>query len=115
MTRSAKGTIDAPGKNVHQKAGGEPGQSSPTAGGNSSKGWSTRRPDGSWKINPRYTSQTCNACGHHAAQSRDNQALLRCVACEHTVNAEVNAARNIALGQRVTARGGLPFGRAGEP
>ncbi|HEY2695478.1 MAG TPA: zinc ribbon domain-containing protein, partial [Pseudonocardiaceae bacterium] len=41
-----------------------------------------------------------------AAESRKSQALFRCVACAYTGNADVNAARNIAAGRVVTARGG---------
>jgi putative transposase len=59
------------------------------------------------KINPAYTSQRCSACGHIAAESRESQALFRCVACAYTENADVNAAKNIAAGHAVTARGGL--------
>ena len=58
------------------------------------------------KIKPAYTSQRCSACGHIAADSRKSQALFACVACNFTLNADVNAARNIAAGHAVTARGG---------
>ena len=58
------------------------------------------------KIHPAYTSQLCSACGHIAAGSRESQALFRCVACDYACNADVNAARNIAAGHAVTARGG---------
>ena len=58
------------------------------------------------KIHPAYTSQRCSACGHVAAGSRESQALFRCAACGNTLNADVNAARNIAAGHAVTARGG---------
>ena len=58
------------------------------------------------KVRPAYTSQCCSACGHIAAGSRESQALFRCVACGYACNADVNAARNIAAGHAVTARGG---------
>ncbi len=58
------------------------------------------------KINPAYTSQRCSVCGHIAAESRQSQALFACVACDFACNADVNAARNIAAGHAVTARGG---------
>jgi transposase len=58
------------------------------------------------KVNPAYTSQRCSACGHIAAESRKSQALFACVACSFACNADVNAARNIAAGHAVTARGG---------
>ena len=59
------------------------------------------------KVRPAYTSQCCSACGHIAAGSRESQALFRCVACGYACNADVNAARNIAAGHAVTARGGF--------
>ena len=48
------------------------------------------------EVKAAYTSQTCNACKHIAAQSRKNQATFVRVACGHSANADVNAARNIA-------------------
>ncbi|MEU4836522.1 zinc ribbon domain-containing protein, partial [Streptosporangium sp. NPDC023615] len=66
------------------------------------------------KIDPRFTSQTRNVCGHRAGESRESQALFRCVACGRQVNADVNAARDIrdtAAGHAVAARGGSPLGR----
>jgi putative transposase len=63
------------------------------------------------KVHPAYTSQRCSACGHIAAESRKSQALFACVACTYTGNADVNAARNIAAGHAVTARGGGALAR----
>ena len=59
------------------------------------------------KVPAAYTSQCCSACGYVAAESRENQALFRCVACGYACNADVNAARNIAAGHAVNARGGF--------
>jgi len=67
-------------------------------------------------VQAAYTSQTCNACQHVAPESRESQAVFRCVACGHSDNADVNAARNIrdreptavgrtAVGRTVAARG----------
>lgn len=42
-----------------------------------------------------YTSQTCASCGAVDARSRESQAVFRCVACGHTDNADVNAAKEI--------------------
>ncbi|MEV6867604.1 zinc ribbon domain-containing protein [Streptosporangium subroseum] len=64
-------------------------------------------------LRPRYTSQTCNACGHVARESRESQALFLCVACQHRDHADVNAAKNLRdtpQGIAVAARGGLPLG-----
>jgi putative transposase len=104
MTRSARGTIDRPGRGVRQKAG--------LNRGILASGWGllVRRLEDKAsgrveRINPAYTSQRCSACGHVAAESRESQALFRCTACGYTVNADVNAARNIAAGHAVTARG----------
>lgn len=46
-------------------------------------------------VNPAYTSQTCNQCGHVAKENRENQADFHCVACNHRDNADTNAAKNI--------------------
>src|SRR5919197_4278792 len=54
------------------------------------------------KVDPAYTSQICHACGHCAAESRESQAVFRCRACGHADHADVNAAKNIAVGRTVT-------------
>jgi putative transposase len=60
-----------------------------------------------------YTSQTCSACGHTAAESRENQGDFRCVSCGYQDNADVNAAKNIlAAGLAVTRRGDLGIARS---
>jgi putative transposase len=38
-------------------------------------------------IDPAYTSQTCTSCGTVDAQSRESQAIFRCVACGHREHA----------------------------
>jgi putative transposase len=105
MTRSASGTTDAPGRNVRQKSGlnREILRS----------GWGllVRRLEDKaagrlQRISPAFTSQRCSACGHIAAESRKSQAHFACVACGYVCNADVNAAKNIAAGHAVTARGG---------
>ena len=58
------------------------------------------------KINPAFTSQCCSACGYVDAKSRESQARFACTACGFADHADVNAARNIAAGHAVTARGG---------
>ena len=105
MTRSAKGTPQNPGRNVRQKAGlnREIMRS----------GWGllVRRLEDKAsgrveKVNPAFTSQRCSACGHVDKESRESQARFVCTACGFACNADVNAARNIAAGHAVTARGG---------
>ncbi|WP_261557291.1 RNA-guided endonuclease InsQ/TnpB family protein [Frankia tisae] len=115
MTRSARGTVAEPGRNVRQKAG--------LNRSILAHGWGLlvrrleqKAPGRVEKINPAYTSQTCNTCGIRDREARESQAVFRCRACGQQVNADVNAARNIALGHQwattwVTARGGDAEGR----
>ena len=111
MTRLARGTIDQPGRNVRAKAG--------LNRGIAAAGWTMlatrleqKAPGRVEKINPAFTSQTCNRCMHVAAASRESQTRFRCVKCGHRDNADVNAARNIARGptaggRSVAARGDM--------
>ena len=105
MTRSAKGTIEAPGRNVAQKAGLNRAILA-SAWGLLVRRIEDKAPGRVEKVSPAYTSQRCSACGHVAPESRQSQALFRCVACGYACNADVNAARNIAAGHAVKARGG---------
>ncbi len=45
-------------------------------------------------VNPAYSSQTCNRCGHCERANRKIQAEFKCKACGHEDHADVNAARN---------------------
>ena len=58
------------------------------------------------KVPAAHTSQRCSACGHVARDNRQSQAAFLCTACNFACNADVNAARNIAAGHAVKARGG---------
>jgi IS605 OrfB family transposase len=105
MVRSARGTVEMPGRNVRAKAGLN--RSIHAAGwGQLVTRLEDKAPGRVEKIDPAYTSQTCNACGHCAAENRESQAVFRCRACGHADHADVNAAKNIAAGHAVTARGG---------
>jgi putative transposase len=65
------------------------------------------------QIPAAYTSQRCSACGHVAPGNRKSQAVFECESCTAgRCNADVNAARNIAAGRAVTARGDLASGRS---
>jgi putative transposase len=46
-------------------------------------------------VDPRHTSQRCNACGHIARGHRRSQSEFRCRECSHQGNADLNAARNV--------------------
>ncbi len=105
MSRSAKGSMERPGRHVRAKAG--------LNRGILRSGWGLlvrrledKAPGRVEKIKPAYTSQTCSGCGHRDPESRESQSRFRCRACGLTVNADVNAAKNIAAGHAVTARGG---------
>ena len=105
MTRSARGTIAEPGRSVRQKAGLNR-EIMRSGWGLLVRRLQDKAPGRVEKIDPAFTSQRCSACGHIAAESRKSQALFVCVACGCTLNADVNAAKNIAAGHAVTARGG---------
>ena len=105
MTRSARGTRGDPGRNVRQKAG--------LNRGILASGWGLlvrrleeKAPGRVEKFRPAFTSQRCSACGQVDRDSRESQAVFRCTACGFACHADVNAAKNIAAGHAVTARGG---------
>lgn len=97
MSASAAGTVDAPGKNVRQKAG--------LNRFILDAAWAEFARQLSYKVewrggrvilvNPAYTSRTCRMCGNESSENRKSQALFACVACDHTENADVHAAKNI--------------------
>jgi IS605 OrfB family transposase len=47
-------------------------------------------------INPAYTSQTCSRCGYVSRSNRKTQAIFKCRKCNYQLNADLNAAINIA-------------------
>ena len=105
MTLSAKGTAGAPGQNVRQKAGLNR-EILRSGWGLLARRLEDKAPGRVEKIRPAFTSQRCSACGHVDAESRESQARFVCTACGFADHADVNAARNIAAGHAVTARGG---------
>ncbi len=102
MTRSARGTVEAPGVNVKQKSG--------LNRAILDQGWTqiltllTYKADQAGarviRVRPHGTSQTCHRCGSAAAGQRENQAVFRCAdpVCRWTGNADTNAA--IVIKQR---------------
>jgi len=106
MTRSAKGTRDSPGRNVRAKAGLNRGILR-SGWGLLARRLEQKAPGRVEKISPAFTSQRCSACGQVDGKSRESQAVFRCTACGFACHADVNAARNIAAGHAVTARGGF--------
>jgi putative transposase len=112
MTRSARGTRDCPASGVAQKRG--------LNREIHRQGWGLlvarlkHKALGRLELVPAaYTSQRCSQCGHVAPENRKSQAVFQCVACgAGPCNADVNAARNIAAGRAVTARGDLGASRS---
>ena len=110
MSKSASGTMDAPGRNVRAKAGLNKAILD--------QGWFEFRRQLEYKLQwrggqliavpPQYTSQTCPCCGHVARENRKTQSVFACVDCGYTNNADVVGAMNIkAAGHAALAYGEL--------
>ena len=108
MLRSAAGTKERPGKNVRAKSGLNKSILD--------QGWGELRRQLEYKqlwrggkviaISPQNTSRRCSSCGYIAAANRKTQARFKCISCHFTLNADLNAARNIlAAGHAVLACG----------
>jgi putative transposase len=95
MTRSAKGSKEAPGRHVRQKSG--------LNRAILDQGWGTFKRLIEYKelwrggmavfVDPAYTSQECSVCGYVSPENRPSQELFYCLRCGHTSNADENAAR----------------------
>jgi putative transposase len=108
MSKTAKGTITKPGRNVRAKSG--------INRSILDQGWFEFRRQLEYKeqwqggevvvVPARNTSRKCNVCGHTTSDNRTSQSRFKCTACGHEVNADVNAACNIlAAGHAVLACG----------
>lgn len=108
MSKSAKGTNAAPGKNVRAKSGLNKSILD--------QGWYEFRRQLEYKtywrggrlieVAPHYTSQECSSCHHVSAQNRQTQEKFACCKCHFEDNADINAAKNIlAAGRAVMACG----------
>jgi len=102
MSASARGTIEAPGRNVKAKSGLNKSILD--------QGWFEFKRQLDYKlfwrggmmvdVNPRHSSQKCSSCGHREKGNRVSQEVFKCQLCGHQENADVNAAKNIlAVGQ----------------
>jgi len=97
MTSKTKGTVEKPSKNAKEK-----------------RGLNRLITQQSWgiffefldyklkanggeliKVDPRYTSRTCNHCGYVSKENRKSQSKFVCTACGHSANADTNASLNI--------------------
>lgn len=107
MTRSAKGTIEDPGKNVAAKSGLNRSINEQTWGLILTQlaykaEWAGRD---FVKVNARHTSQTCSVCGVVDGASRNGK-KYDCSSCGAHLDADINAARVIL--QRGLAAGNMP-------
>ncbi|OED35024.1 hypothetical protein AB832_06610 [Flavobacteriaceae bacterium (ex Bugula neritina AB1)] len=97
MSKSAKGTIDNPGKQVAQKSGLNKSILE--------QGWGMFREFLQYKldwiggrlikVNPKNTSIKCSKCGYTDKENRPTQELFKCLSCKYECNADLNAAINI--------------------
>ncbi|CAB3638248.1 IS200/IS605 family transposase ISAs26 [Trinickia soli] len=110
MSKSAKGTVDAPVRNVRAKSGLNKSILD--------QGWGEFRRQLEYKtawrggfffaVDPKNTSRTCPCCGHVSKDNRKTQALFACVDCGHEANADhVGALNVLAAGHAVMACGGM--------
>ncbi len=111
MTRSAKGTIDNPGKNVRQKSGLNRVILDKALGA-----ILTRTDDKAHNhghlvlcVPAPGTSITCPKCGHEDVDNRASRSVFVCRHCGHRAHADVNAAINIReRGIKLALAGGTP-------
>ena len=97
MSKSAAGTLDAPGRNVRAKSGLNKSILD--------QGWFEFRRqldyklawNGGWlvAVPPQNTSCTCPCCGHVSADNRKTQAQFACVECGFEENADLVGAINV--------------------
>lgn len=108
MSRSAKGTMEAPGKQVKAKSGLNKAILD--------QGWGEFRRQLTYKqawrggeviaVPPMHTSQRCPACWHTSRDNRKTQAQFACMECGFEENADLVGAFNVlAAGHAVLACG----------
>ena len=106
MTKSAKGTVEDPGKNVKQKSGLNRSMLDLGLG----MFYDIIRYKALWQgkmfvqIPPQNTSNTCSVCGFSHKDNRKTQSEFVCLKCGHSENADYNASQNIK-------RKGIPYFR----
>jgi len=97
MTKATKGTIEKPSKNASAKRG--------LNRAITQQSWGLffefleykliERGGKLVRVDPKFTSQTCNKCGHISKENRKSQDKFVCTSCGHSANADINAAKNI--------------------
>src|SRR5690606_33917908 len=98
MTKSARGTVENPGRNVAAKQALNRKLADAALG--RLRHWVCVKAEEAgrrtWVVNPANTSRTCTACGHCHISNRVTRDLFRCRQCGHEAHADINAAENIA-------------------
>lgn len=119
MSKSAKGTVDDPGRNVKAKSGLNKSILD--------QGWYEFRRQLTYKsewlggqviaVNPRNTSRTCPECQHISKDNRKSQAEFKCVSCGYSENADYVGSLNIRRSGEIVAACGSNHisGRKQEP
>lgn len=97
MTASASGTVENPGKGVAAKSNLNRRMLDQSIGKTfTNLKYKVEEYAGQViEVDPAYTSQTCNECGHVSVSNRKTQSNFACESCGHTANADLNAAKNI--------------------
>ncbi|MCY3541317.1 MAG: transposase [Gammaproteobacteria bacterium] len=104
MTKSAKGTVENPGKNVKQKSGLN--REILRSGWGILENFLGYKAHTVTRVPAAHTSQKCSQCGYIAKENRKTQSKFECVRCGHIGNADINAALNIlASGTGASGRG----------
>ena len=84
MSKSAKGTVEKPGTNVRAKAGLN--RVIQNAGWGRFKSYCDDKFGNVILVDPKYTSQRCNQCGHTDKVNRKTQSRFECMACGHQIS-----------------------------
>jgi putative transposase len=97
ISKSSKGDIEKPGRNVKAKSGLNKSILD--------QGWGIFKNMLKYKlewnggiyleVSPKYTSQRCSRCSHTEKENRKSQESFKCLKCGHKENADINVAKNI--------------------
>ena len=93
MTRSAKGTVEDPGRNVAAKSGTN--RVILNTGWTALKGMLEYKAANVIVVPAMNTSRKCHECGAVEAANRRTRDDFICLACGHAAHADLNAAKNI--------------------
>ena len=98
MVRSARGTMENPGRNVAQKSGLNRSIHRCRWGRVKTRIANACEQQGTayFEVRATNSSTTCSQCGHTSKENRKSQAEFQCVSCNHQYNADRNAAVNHA-------------------